>query len=1217
MSSSAYTFPGDRLDQTHGTTTQDPQFLNPFSSPPFASRSDSPALNTHTSAESVSSLSVHYQSSELSEGDDPFFGLDFGAALDTALPSFVNDASFAFHGAENTDVQQQQQPQQQQAVTAQPQQAQQPAPYLPLSPDKSPSLPGNSPDGPTKEDTAVHGVFPDLVRTSVAPQELSLAHTPSPAPTNRRLRNASASHSNFQLTPKTDRSAGSSDDGVVPPLAAAMQSPRVTVSNWDGDNAGGCRELPDQTLETSGHPPPAARDGTGQWIPDRATGQAGLAPTARVGAEVESINDLAKQRKVEEKNQAVDAWLDKSTGVAEPLSQVGEQPAEIPRDAGENIPDREIALGDKTQNKPVAGQTYFIETGGGELTREDLELMRKGRNWEDAPVPFPISQPDQPRYQPETSQAAIERYQQQCRDTDSMISRSATWGTRRLSLPSIIDREVQVTGNFLKKLTISRGETGARRPSLLQGIRSIVKKPSANLGKRKGPEHDDANSFMTESSTERKEAQPTKLAPPSPKPGWPRKQSVPSINTAFIDVGSTVASIGAAHARTSSISMTPVTSPKSPIGLNLSVKKPLNRLRSKSDTSGIVDLWKKSGGPPVSSFANTKTNNVPEAAAIASVASGGVAVDDDEDDDDELYEDGDIKDESTSLIDDITPNLAGFQEHIIKLNPMLANVNKYLVDRIAYQQLQRYKGLLNQRVKHLQAVKAGNCNCGSMCIASGGSANPLDARGDPRGFDPLSARYDGSDGGDVTPLEGAINQDSFPQDIPMPPTASLPAEFECQLCFTAKKFQKPSDWTKHVHEDVQPFTCTWERCKEPKMFKRKADWVRHENEGHRHLEWWVCDVDDCRHRCYRRDNFLQHLVREHKFVEPKVKTKAAIKRAGGMDPTWAKVEQCHQETSELPQHEPCRFCGKTFPSWKKLTVHLAKHMEHISLPVLRLVAKKELDEDTIISPVQEPPPRPFPISLPSDHPQQQPQQPHPHMQQIPFVPSAGPVPPGAMPRQVGPMLSYGAQAPPPQLAMYSVPPPSAGYSTGIFSPGFDELAHGMAQAHINNMPPINPASHQFSPHHHQVLHHHQAFQSLNSQAAFPTLPVTSPAVTTPPGRGMAATTAGYIPSPPQTAVAGGGAGGTGFVSMPTTAVTTPATELEPFPALGMDALGLGMPTDATGVVQFQPPQVQQVPQQHQRQQHPQHPQQQHQQFSPQGSVSPYGHSPNVPQAGFY
>jgi hypothetical protein len=151
-----------------------------------------------------------------------------------------------------------------------------------------------------------------------------------------------------------------------------------------------------------------------------------------------------------------------------------------------------------------------------------------------------------------------------------------------------------------------------------------------------------------------------------------------------------------------------------------------------------------------------------------------------------------------------------------------------------------------------------------MCIALGGSAKILDTKG--------------------TGLKRIIDQISFPQDIPIPPASSLPAGFECQLCFSVKTFQNPWDWIKHVREDVQPFTCTWERCRKPKMFKRKADWVRHENEGHRHLEWWTCDVKDCRHKCYRRSNFLEHLVREHKFVRPKFNTKAAIKRAGGIDP---------------------------------------------------------------------------------------------------------------------------------------------------------------------------------------------------------------------------------------------------------------------------------------------------------------------------------------------
>jgi hypothetical protein len=82
---------------------------------------------------------------------------------------------------------------------------------------------------------------------------------------------------------------------------------------------------------------------------------------------------------------------------------------------------------------------------------------------------------------------------------------------------------------------------------------------------------------------------------------------------------------------------------------------------------------------------------------------------------------------------------------------------------------------------------------------------------------------------------------------------------------------------------------------------------------------------------------LQHLIREHKLPEPRQKTKAAIKKALLTEPAWVMLDQCHHETTNKPQDEPCKFCGKTFPTWKKLTAHLARHMEQVSLPILQIV----------------------------------------------------------------------------------------------------------------------------------------------------------------------------------------------------------------------------------------------------------------------------------------
>lgn len=306
----------------------------------------------------------------------------------------------------------------------------------------------------------------------------------------------------------------------------------------------------------------------------------------------------------------------------------------------------------------------------------------------------------------------------------------------------------------------------------------------------------------------------------------------------------------------------------------------------------------------------------------------------------------------------LEPNYEGFKAFTRRLNPNMDAKYDWLVSRIAHQQEVRYKNLLDLRVGHCRAVSNRTCSAGPHCLALGGDATLLDARGKPRVSDQggrgLQLVTDFSDNESVSE-EGVFTNETFPPGIPMPPARRLPAEFECQLCFKAKKFLKPSDWTKHVHEDIQPFTCTYEHCKDPKSFRRKADWVRHENERHRHLEWWICQVDDCRHPCYRKDNFEQHLIREHKLPESKQKNKAAIKQAlrHRTEPLWNMLERCHHKTTNKPQDEPCKFCGKQYPTWKKLTVHLAKHMEQISVPVLRLVEMKSVNAYGVISPVEQ------------------------------------------------------------------------------------------------------------------------------------------------------------------------------------------------------------------------------------------------------------------------
>ncbi|KAI1155237.1 hypothetical protein F4825DRAFT_85332 [Nemania diffusa] len=924
----------------NGPVTPESNLLSPYSS---HARSDSasPILNSNTPADTISTAE-YYQPSEIFAGseyaDDPFLGANFDDVTEdwfAAIPAVDNVNP-------HTD-------------------------YL-LSPHPTPSVPAHQTFLPNTQ-TIINVQNPNPNKESPVQQEPSIDSVDS-------------SQSDRQLTPDTNRGSWSSNESPAQAtLAMATQSPRVMVSMWgkeDNSPVQGVErsfatgaESPrtvrpshsiagdlayEQPYENVAH---VTRDTNGGWVPDVSTGHRGLAPGERPSEEVPSLNQQAARREREEKNREVDAWISKSTG------NIGEDPSTSEQGPGQRFGNAQedghddIPFGQLTENRYIEGQTYFLVDGpGGLITETDFDLMRHLRTWGDAPAIHAI-QSESKRYQPETSQAAIERFYRQCQDNASIVSKAATWGTRRRSLPSVVDMEGITSGNFLKKLSISGH---SRRPSILQRVTSISRKTSiGGYRKRKGSNASELPPEEFGDPVDRRESKDS-LAPPARTSSWGlSKKSTPSLNTALVGMATGAAAIGTRHANSGSISATPITSPKSPFGSLVVPRNSLRRARSKTENElshpNLVGMLRKQGGPPVAQLARPQPQ---------------LDLDDDDDDDDDGMDESDLKIEQGKA-KSIEPTLIGFKSHVLDLNPGLAqtegvdNTNAYLVDRIAYQLHNRYKQLLTAKQKHMNQVNQRDCPSGSFCGSLGGTPRYFDSRSGGRGVDQSLARATSSDE-EATPHEGGINIESFPPGISPPPATSLPAEFECPLCFTIKRFQKPSDWTKHVHEDVQPFTCTWDRCRDPKMFKRKADWVRHENEGHRHLEWWTCDVEDCRHICYRRDNFLQHLVREHKFTEPKIKTKAAIKKAGGADRTWQKVEQCHEETKKKPNEEPCRFCGKTFPTWKKLTVHLAKHMEQISLPILDIVKKKELDPDTIISPVQDPPPRTFGIPPPPTTP---------------------------------------------------------------------------------------------------------------------------------------------------------------------------------------------------------------------------------------------------------
>lgn len=301
----------------------------------------------------------------------------------------------------------------------------------------------------------------------------------------------------------------------------------------------------------------------------------------------------------------------------------------------------------------------------------------------------------------------------------------------------------------------------------------------------------------------------------------------------------------------------------------------IKRSRSRSDigkSPGLKELMTQHGGPPMPMLAS------PMADTEATKPSAQPSPAGDEDDDEHEA----VKMDLLVRSDPIIPTYEGFRIHARQLNPRLAD---YMVERVTQEQMRRYKRLLEFRVKHINSVNNRNCASAGFCIDLGGEAKQLPPKAGSKDveapFIGFQVTAPGGSEEDADPLpEGVVQAAQFPSGVPLPPVKRLPAEFECPLCFKVKQFYKPSDWTKHVHEDVQPFTCTFPNCGEPKSFKRKADWVRHENERHRQLENWTCQIADCNHTCYRKDNFVQHLVREHKIAEPRQRTTRGNNKEG-------------------------------------------------------------------------------------------------------------------------------------------------------------------------------------------------------------------------------------------------------------------------------------------------------------------------------------------------
>ncbi|QDS67838.1 hypothetical protein FKW77_007417 [Venturia effusa] len=723
------------------------------------------------------------------------------------------------------------------------------------------------------------------------------------------------------------------------------------------------------------------RDGDGAWLQQTAGGQAGIKPEAREEMNMQefpTLDEIEENRQLHERNAEIAEWLSHSnvgSDVENGTARRSRRKKARNRCRAKSTNDTPFGVA------PLVGLGVYPHVPGPGLTvqepsdadeeeastsEEDAELEAdvQPSGAEDGRFP-PINDFEPESTWPEheqnssiddstrspgiTSNLAIARFQQRAKEFDN-ASLAATLGSRRRNSETDIGSVINAAG--ISKLLLSpiqtrpEGKGLRQRGSFLNNI--LPSRNNSNKLKRKTSQSADATKSGHVSSETS-----SPLAPPRRMGSFGRPKS-PRIDTSHSFNGNEVRSPGAVATAASSI---------------LQHGKQIWRSRSRSDLNpkspkspksmGLAALMTQHGGPPVPTLASPMNFSQDE-----DRMSGGREGDEESGDDEATGLDGVSMDLSIRSDVPIVPTKDGFKYHASQLNPRLEN---FLLDRITQEQMRRYERLVKLKEEHAQAVANRCCSTKTFCFSSGGKSRDLPPRaGNKDPGTPLVGFQILGPGMTEESLDNSGEDQTvaaqFPSGVPIPPVQRLPAEFECNVCFKVKKFYKPSDWTKHVHEDVQPFTCTFIGCNEPKSFKRKADWVRHENERHRQLEHWTCNLGDCTHRCFRKDNFVQHLVREHKVPEPRLRTgrnntRPALNGAVnsmsnwqdglcapnmGEDDIWALVERCHHESTKQPQDEACKFCGKVCTTWKKLTVHLAKHMEQISMPVLGLVDMKRV-----------------------------------------------------------------------------------------------------------------------------------------------------------------------------------------------------------------------------------------------------------------------------------
>lgn len=199
-----------------------------------------------------------------------------------------------------------------------------------------------------------------------------------------------------------------------------------------------------------------------------------------------SFRDMITSRMADRNNEMVSGWASEVNTADQTLLDLG-PPTPPNGEVFVGVSDAEPPMGHETQNKPVVGRTYFIDDDLSRLEPLDLRLMRETGPWSDAPSVLGISQDIDG---PGTSRTAIEKFERQCHDLNSVVSRAATWGTvRRSSSPDPM-ASVDVASGLVLRNILGPSHIHSQldrdlanldllfEPSSVAGLRALERRPT-------------------------------------------------------------------------------------------------------------------------------------------------------------------------------------------------------------------------------------------------------------------------------------------------------------------------------------------------------------------------------------------------------------------------------------------------------------------------------------------------------------------------------------------------------------------------------------------------------------------------------------------------------------------------------------------------------------------------------------------------------------------